>query len=725
MKKQGMLALSLASWAVAAQAGDKPNVVIVYTDEHNFRTIEAYLPLLGEQQRHPWGEQATLQTPHLNALAQNGVLMNHCYVSTPVSTPSRASLMTGMYPQKTNCTVNDVALDVKLKTIAQCFAENGYDTGYAGKWHLSGSAKPGWEPTPDYGWQDNFYMFNRGHYKSIIDNNILGGYPLIDTGLKDNYEFMTDYLTDRAIDFVTAERQNPFLFCLSIPDPHGPNVVKKEYFDMYSEVTFNKPATAGKDMTLYPSWAKGNVNLTQSDYRNYWGMVKCIDDNVGRLVETLKDKGIYDNTIIVFTSDHGDMCGEHGREDKSIPLEASLKVPFIVCGPGLPQGKVVQEAVSNIDIYPTLADLCGLTGMPQVDGVSIAPLLKGESDYTPRNCVFSRATGGSSSGWLCVSTNRYKLVVSTNENDTPWLLDTQTDPDELHNFYNDEDYAEVVSDLTARLIEYCEQNAEPKFQNNKIRKDLGVDPIENPGVDDKDNLLINGNFEQTKDVDGVKLPENWETFSNVKNAVNVGSNGINKSNSLKFGLQGQIPECSARQTIEVEPGKKYVFTGYCYYANKPSGGKTASIRILDAEDNELYSYSIPATGTFGSSPAESDQSVIRTFEFVPTTTMVSIVLESQIDKLIRFDNLVVYAKEAEGGTITPTVSGQDLFFVTDGNLMLGEDVYAAQVYTMSGQPIGTVMQGAGTYSLDAYPSGVLFLRIQVEDGRFFCEKIVH
>lgn len=723
MNKQNMLLMSMLPVA-ALSAADKPNVVMVYTDEHNFRTIGAYLPLLGDAQRYQWGEQAKLETPNLNYLAENGVIMNNCYVSTPVSTPSRASMMTGMYTQKTNCTMNDLALNRSLKTFAQCFSENGYETGYVGKWHLSGSAKPGWVPDPNYGWKENTYMFNRGHYKSIKDNG--NANPMIGVGLLDGYDFMTDYLTDKAIDYINRNKENPFLLCLSIPDPHGPNVAAKEYYNQYADVTFNKPATAGKDMSQYPSWATGNTTLTQNDFRNYWGMVKCIDDNIGRLVNVLRENNQLDNTIIIFTSDHGDMCGEHGRVDKSIPLEASMKVPFIMYAPNmLPKGHVVQEAVSNIDVYPTLVELCGLTGAPEVDGISIVPLLKNQEGYHGRNCVFSRSTGGNT-GWLAVTTDRYKLVVSSKETDVPWLGDKETDPDELVNYYSDPAYADVVADLEARLIKYCEENAEPKFTNNVIRAALGLEPIGGGNIPETgENLLVNGDFEKTIDVDGIVLPEKWETYSSVAKGVNVGQNGIGKSNSLKFGLQGSAPECRARQTIEVEPGKTYKFSGYCYYSATPSGGKTASIKVLDSEDNLVYTYQIPATGTMGSTVTANDATVVRTFEFEAPTTVVSIVLENnKIDKLIRFDNLSVWEDNGSSSVSGLQADGTDLVDIRNNSLILKPGVKMAQVFTTSGQIAGVITSGAGTYSMSDYPSGVLFVKAVADTGDVAVIKVI-
>lgn len=488
-------ALCFGTTAVASGLSQSPNVLIIYTDEHNFRTIEAYLPLIPEAQRYPWGENVPLKTPNLNYLAENGVIMNNCYVSTPVSTPSRASFMTGLYAHKTSAPSNSMVMDITLPTVAQVFKNNGYKTGYAGKWHLSGNAKPGWNSSPDYGWEENDYMINRGHYKSVKDSPT-GGNPLLpnsESALIEGYDFMTEYLADKTIDFIGRNVDNPFLYMVSIPDPHGPNVVTEPYLNLYKKFEFLKPPTSFKNMSDYPGWARGNANLSQSDFQNYWGMVKCIDDNVGRIIESLREHDLLDKTIIIFTSDHGDMCGEHGRVDKSVPLDGSMKVPFIVYAPSfIATNLVVQEAVSNIDVFPTLVDLCDIEGMPEVDGISIASLLKGVNGYKGKNLVFSRSTGGES-GWIAATTDRYKLVVSTTSSDKPWLIDKQEDPDELVNFFEHPYYDEIKEYLKGKLIDYCEENDEPKFLDKKIRDDLGVPPVITDTTDT--NLIQNGFFD--------------------------------------------------------------------------------------------------------------------------------------------------------------------------------------------------------------------------------------
>ncbi|MPM81899.1 hypothetical protein SDC9_128956 [bioreactor metagenome] len=224
-----------------------------------------------------------------------------------------------------------------------------------------------------------------------------------------------------------------------------------------------------------------------------------------------------------------------------------MKVPFIVYAPFiLGENRVVSEAVSNIDVFPTLAELCHLNGMPVTDGISIAPLLKGVPGYTGRNIVFSRSSGDAS-GWLSATTDRYKLVISSSTNDLPWLIDKQTDPDELINFYNNPEYVAVKDTLKEKLIHYCEQNNEPKFKNSKIRADLGVPPL----ITDSSttNLLKNGYF----DLDGTS----W-SLSNTD--ILFESDPETEINGITCRLPGVNNTRSIKQIINVVPEISYQFS---------------------------------------------------------------------------------------------------------------------------------------------------------------------
>lgn len=733
-------ALSLALLANGvALAADKPNVLIIYTDEHNYKTIEAYLPYTAESERYPWGEDLDLETPNINYLAENGVLMTGCYASTPVSTPSRASFQTGCYAHKTNCATNDQVLDVTLKTFAEIFQDNGYSTGYIGKWHLSGSAKPGWDPDPNYGWEDNYYMMNRGHYKSVKDGTTSPQIVSPEKTLQDGYDFMTNYLGEKTINFIEENKDVPFLCMVSIPDPHGPEVVTADYYNMYSSLDYSQPESALKDMSLYPAWASGSTVLTDSVMASYWGMVKCVDDNVGYIIESLRENDLMDNTIIIFTSDHGDMLGEHAREDKSVPLESSLKVPFIMYAPNiLPQGAAVTEAVSNIDVYPTLVDICGLVDEDdtQVDGISILPLLKGEDGYVGRNCVFSRSTGDDT-GWLAATTDRYKLVLTSTTGDAQWLLDREVDPGEYTNFYYDEAYAAIKEELLAKLLVYCEENDEPKLENNQIRVEMGLEALDNEESTDNTgelfevegtNLITNGDFEDYDDSTGIKLPVGWDVVQDSKQStsVNIGSNGIGNSGSLKLGIASTVTNCSASQSITLEEGANYTFAGYCFYSALPTVDYRATMTITSSNGSEIFTYEIPAVGTLGSSPSADDASVVHIVEFNSTATDCVLTLANNgIDKLIRFDNLALWKENVDGATVIEQVV-EDAFTLTKGCITVSDQVVmdSVKLFKLDGGEIAPDYTAPNTIDITTLAPSVYIIQAKMNNGDLSILKFI-
>jgi arylsulfatase A-like enzyme len=163
-------ATSAAAIGTASSDGaedDRPNLVIVHCDELNFRTIGCYRDTLSPEQALMWGPKAVCETPHIDSLAKEGALCTKFYAATPVCSPSRSSLISGQYPQNTPVTSNSVHLDDGVVTFAHQLAEAGYATGYAGKWHLDGNGKPQWAPERNFGFEDNRFMFNRGHWKQF------------------------------------------------------------------------------------------------------------------------------------------------------------------------------------------------------------------------------------------------------------------------------------------------------------------------------------------------------------------------------------------------------------------------------------------------------------------------------------------------------------------------------------------------------------------------------
>ncbi len=466
----------------AANAQDRPNVLILHTDEHNFRTLGCYRELMEDEQAYVWGKDAVVETPNIDFLSSKGVLCTSFYANTPVCTPSRASLVSGLYPQNSPAEKNDVKLGDDVESFAAPMAEAGYVTGYGGKWHLDGHSKPGWAPARNFGFLNNTYMFNRGHWKKLDENEdgpfVAGknNKGKIDYSLDgaDEKTFTTDFLTDRAMKFISENKDNPFCYMISYPDPHGPNCVRAPYNKMYSHLTFETPATAKVNTAGLPKWGlRQSKTIGSGGMATYYGMVKCIDDNIGRLLKHLREKKLIDNTIIVFLSDHGDLLGEHGRDNKGVPYEASAKVPFIIYYPNaLKEGAVVDEAISNVDFKPTILSLLGLTGRVPSQGKDVSSLfLKNSTDSDVDDIAFLRGTGSKGSEkWVAAVSDQYKLVYSVNSE--PWLIDLELDPDELTNYYDDPEYKTVISNMAAKLRNYGTTYTDPYLKNAKIEGEI-------------------------------------------------------------------------------------------------------------------------------------------------------------------------------------------------------------------------------------------------------------
>lgn len=487
------LTLFLAFLAPGVSARERPNLLVLQTDEHNFRTLGAYRALLPKEQAYIWGDGIKVDTPHLDWLARHGAIADRFYATSPVCTPSRASLMTGRYPQNTGAIRNDLPLRDDMVTFAEVLRREGYVTGYAGKWHLDGDGKPQFAPSRKFGFEDNRYMFNRGHWKKLVedaDGVRVGavdreGNPSYALDGADEKTFATDFLADRTIEFIRRNREKPFCWMVSFPDPHGPNTVRPPYDTMFLELDFQQPRTAqspGRGLPSYAATLAGKFNRAQM--AQYFGMVKAIDDNVGRILAALREAGVLERTFIVFTSDHGDLCGEHGRDNKGVPMEASSRIPFLLYAPGVvPPGTVVRQALGTVDFKPTLLSLMGVAPGANEGRDASALFRTGNAPEGWEDVAFLRIgaapgqgpaveppeySGGS--GWLGAFSRRHKLVLSVA--DGPALFDLEKDPDELENVFTSPSHRAVVRQLAGQLKAYAERFNEPHLAAPAVQADL-------------------------------------------------------------------------------------------------------------------------------------------------------------------------------------------------------------------------------------------------------------
>jgi arylsulfatase A-like enzyme len=242
--------------------------------------------------------------------------------------------------------------------------------------------------------------------------------------------------------------------------------VRPPYNKLYSSQEYATPRTYDVTAEQAPSWAEPQGRF--QNMAQYYGMVKCIDDNVGKVLAALEKEGILDQTIVIFTSDHGDLRGEHHRQNKGVPYEASAKVPFVIRAPHLlPKGKQVHQALGTVDFLPTILSLMDVktAGLEQGRDAS-ALLLRPSPKHKWQDVAFLRQAGKTDEGWLAAVTDRYKLVLSPT--DSPWLIDLEADADELKNFFGADTHQAVADELMQRLVDYAKRYEDPYISSVKL-----------------------------------------------------------------------------------------------------------------------------------------------------------------------------------------------------------------------------------------------------------------
>lgn len=487
MKKYNIL-LTLITLAFfqscSSQNQTKPNLVIIHTDEHNLRTLGAYRATMSKDQAEIWGEGNIVETPNIDRIANEGAIALNWYAPSPVCTPSRASMVSGLYPVATGSPVNDMPLNDDVITFGQILKDKGYATAYVGKWHLNGDDKPGFAPERKFGFTDNRYMFNRGHWK-ILGENEEG--PFVDQELskygggvwkqnKANKEnFTTDFLVDKTLEIIDRDKNKPFCVMLSLPDPHGPDQVRAPYNTMYEHLQFKLPSTATPADNEIPGWLnlkgkknKVNPEKLQKSLVNYFGMVRNIDDNVGRILDYLENNNLDKNTIVVFTSDHGDLLGEHGKLNKGLPYEMSARVAFTLRYPNqVIAGKSIKKAYTMADFAPTILGLMNIDHSANkfhgIDASKDFSSAKKSIKDDKRIVYLTNAAGR----WVAAVSNRYKLVLSPS--DKPWLFDLEKDPNELVNEYNNPAFKDIADKLTMELFAQMKAYKEPLAKSKLLK----------------------------------------------------------------------------------------------------------------------------------------------------------------------------------------------------------------------------------------------------------------
>ncbi len=486
---------------------DKPNIVFIFSDQQRSDTLAAY--------GNNW-----IKVPHLNKLADQSFVFENAYVTQPVCTPARASIMTGLYPHTAGPTVNKVALSPDVKTVAEMISED-YLCGYLGKWHL------GDDVIQQHGF-DEWVSTEDGHrpeYSKREYRNVMSDYHqfLVDAGYEPDVESegakifsahargklpaehqMASFLAGKAEEFIEDHNDETFMLYVSTFEPHPPyfgpmddmydpedipvgpaflkvsdddSLLNRERGNYYTQ--YLEGGDPSKDEYMTDNAAQENDTTSVAGWRRlrarYMANITLVDDMVGRIIAALDKAGVADNTVIVFTSEHGEMAGDHGMLEKRSFFEEASKVPLLFRVPWLSKDQTkVPGSIGHIDLVPTLLDLSGGEVPDHLQGNSVVPVMKGEQDLADNNVFIQwngiheewddRNLGNEAINnlipmpWRSIVANermtdgsvqRWKLNLCAT--DQCELYDLNSDPHEMKNLFNDPAQKDRIRHLTATM----------------------------------------------------------------------------------------------------------------------------------------------------------------------------------------------------------------------------------------------------------------------------------
>ena len=437
----GLTALGSPALGMGESDDERPNVLLIITDQQSCWTLGAYGGNL-------------IPTPHIDSLARDGATFVNFFANSAICTPSRGCLLTGRYPHVHGADQNDVEMNRDEVTFGHVAQRQGYETGYAGKWHLDGASKPGWiRPERSMGFTDCRYMFNRGHCKKIVERPQGDPDVFAPDVIGDERTYPTDWLCDKAIEFISRPRRGPFCYVVGILDPHTPYSVRAPYDAMFKPEDMPLPATL-RERNL-PRWAEATTNRAPGTKQfrrlkaQYCGEVKCIDDNVGRILSCLRTRGILDNTIVVFTSDHGEYMGEHTLMGKNKLYEPAHRIPLLIRWPKrIAPGTRVERIVCTVDFQQTLCGLMGIRPSGREQGRDACPLLRGEQVDWVDEALIHHSTHERAG----IFTPEFELAYVKDSDHI--LFDRKNDPDQANNLFGQQTYKRVIDELTTRIIRH-------------------------------------------------------------------------------------------------------------------------------------------------------------------------------------------------------------------------------------------------------------------------------
>jgi arylsulfatase A-like enzyme len=439
MQRVGVGAAGLA-WSPQSARGKtarRPNVVLILPDEWRAQALGC----MGN---------SDVRTPNIDRLASGGMLFRNTLANTPVCCPARANIQTGMYASRNGMVANDLRLRESLVGMGSLFNRAGYRTAYVGKWHLDGGPRlPGFIPPGPrrhgYDWwaanQCNHNYFYNWYFR---DANV----PIITT------RYLPEVWADLAVEFLyEAQDEKPFFLMVAPAAPHDPYTIPENYLKMYQP----------DYLKMRPNWVPGVKEGGRKQIAAYYGAITAIDEQVGKIIDTLRQLGMEEETIVLFSSDHGNMLGSHGKILKQKPWEESIRVPGVLRYPRqVKAGQQNETLFSHVDFAPTLLSLCGISVPSNMQGTDLSQVVLGNTSQGPESAFFQifgpyRATAVPF-GWRGVRTQRYMYARSEAQ---PWVLyDLKDDPYEMRNLAEDPAAAAIRTDMENRLAHWTQKTGD-------------------------------------------------------------------------------------------------------------------------------------------------------------------------------------------------------------------------------------------------------------------------
>ena len=451
---RALLGLLLVAVASAAPAR-KPNVLFIAVDDMN-NDLGCY-------------GSPVVQSPNIDRLAARGVKFDRAYCQFPLCSPSRSSIMTGLRPDQTR--VFDLQYHFRtglpdVVTLPQLFMRNGYYAARVGKIYHYGNpgdiGTSGLDDPPS--WKE--FVNPAGTDKTTLESDVINYTP--QRGLGSAMVYLSDAkgrdedhtdgkVATEAIRLMEKHRDEPFFLAVGFYRPHTPYIAPKKYFDLYPIDKIEVPVVPADYVKTVPAAALystrpwPNFGVTHQQAREckqaYYAAISFVDAQIGRVVDALDRLGLRDNTVIVFWSDHGYSLGTHGLWMKQSCFEDSARVPMIIAGPGIKGGGVSPRLVEFVEVYPTLADLAGLTPPGNLAGVSLRPLLH-QPDAAWNRPAFTQVERGGFPG-RSVRTPRWRYTEWDEGKQGVELYDHESDPGEMKNLAPDPKYAAILAEHKA------------------------------------------------------------------------------------------------------------------------------------------------------------------------------------------------------------------------------------------------------------------------------------